>query len=192
MITVMRYGRHHKEEVRGRIVASTAALLRQKGLDAVAIPKLMKEVGLTHGGFYAHFKNRDELIAEAVLHAGNETANGMFARASDVEELVRGYLSKEHLDTPQGGCVVAALGTEGAKQRTAVARAFNQVAEGLLRLVDARLTSGTRATKEEETLSDEAIRITSLIVGSLVLGRLVKEKTLRARILQVARAAALA
>jgi TetR/AcrR family transcriptional regulator, transcriptional repressor for nem operon len=189
----MRYSEHHKDEVRRRIIASTAALLRKTGLDAVAIPKLMKEVGLTHGGFYAHFKNRAELVAEAVGYAGDETAKGTFARAKDLEELVTGYLSQGHLDNPQGGCVVAALGTEGAKQRSTIARAFSHVAEGLLHLVDEKLPKSKRKmfAAEPSQVSDEAIRITALMVGSLVLGRLVKEKKLRDRILHVAQTAAL-
>ncbi len=69
----MRYPDGHKEEVRASIVASAARTLRKKGLAGLSIPALMKEAGLTHGGFYLHFHNRDELVAEAVMAAAEGT-----------------------------------------------------------------------------------------------------------------------
>ena len=66
MMHIMRYPEGHKEPVRARIVQAAAFALRAKGLDGVSIPALMKNVGLTHGTFYAHFENRDALVAKAV------------------------------------------------------------------------------------------------------------------------------
>jgi len=70
----MRYPQGHKEEVRAGIVEAASRALRRDGLAGVSVPALMKEAGLTHGGFYGHFKNRDELVAEAVLAAAEATA----------------------------------------------------------------------------------------------------------------------
>src|SRR5688572_5057142 len=72
----MRYPAGHNDAIRAKIIETASRVLRREGLDAVSIPKLMKAAGLTHGGFYVHFEDRDELVAEAVAHAAND---GVFA-----------------------------------------------------------------------------------------------------------------
>ena len=69
----MRYPDGHKEQVRAQIVRTAARALRELGLEGISIPALMKKAGLTHGGFYVHFKDRDDLVAAAVEHAAAET-----------------------------------------------------------------------------------------------------------------------
>lgn len=86
MMTIMRCPDGHKEAVREQIVRVTAEALRRHGLSGVSIPALMKSAGLTHGGFYAHFATRDELVAEAIRAAASDTSRGTFA------EVARGLL----------------------------------------------------------------------------------------------------
>lgn len=177
----MRYSEDHKDGVRAKIVAAASRALRQSGLDGVSIPALMKRVGLTHGGFYAHFSDRDELVAEAVRHAGLETSARVFEAAPDLEAALAAYVSASHVDHPEQGCVVAALGAEAPRQRTPVRRAFGLAAAGLLRLVQEKLDSRAKVP------TDEALEIASRMVGAVVLARLLDDQRLITRLLAVAR-----
>jgi TetR/AcrR family transcriptional repressor of nem operon len=147
----------------------------------------MKSVGLTHGGFYAHFKSRDELVAVAIRTAGAETADRVFAEAHSLDETLRAYLSMGHLEHPATGCAVAALGGEGARQALSVRRALAHVAKSLLGLVERKLHPRRRARE----VSDEALRLAATMVGAVVLGRLVEDRALAERILRAAHQSAL-
>jgi TetR/AcrR family transcriptional regulator, transcriptional repressor for nem operon len=180
----MRYPEGHKETVRATIVKSAARALRREGLAGVSIPALMKKAGLTHGGFYSHFESRDELVAEAVLCAAEETREAVLSReAGDIDATLARYLSIEHAQHPEQGCVLAALGTEGRKQPTPVRRAFARAARGFVSLVSDKLT----ARCDADAPTDEALRLAAQMVGAVVLARLVDDKPLAERILSAAR-----
>jgi len=179
----MRYPEHQKAETRQRIVHSAASALRSEGLDGISVPGLMKRAGLTHGGFYSHFKNREHLVAEAVLAAAHETSKRVFQGAESLDALKARYLSREHALHPEGGCVIAALGTEGRRQSEIVRHAFSVAASGLVKLVDQASPQG----QDGDTPSDEALRTTSLMLGAVILARLVEDETLAARVLEVCR-----
>jgi TetR/AcrR family transcriptional repressor of nem operon len=184
MMIVMRYPDSHKAEMRERIVRAAATALRRGGLSGVSIPALMKQAGLTHGGFYGYFRDRDELVAEAVASAALDTAKGAFGDRVALEETLERYLSEGHVTHPEQGCVVAALGSEGGRQAKPVRRAFAEVARGLLGLVDTKLGgSGT-----PRSVSDDALRLAATMVGAVVLARLVDDDSLARRILRAARA----
>ena len=176
----MRYPDGHNETVRTRIVEAASRALRRDGIDAVSIPKLMKLVGLTHGGFYVHFRDRDELVAEAIAHTQTDSA-----LASDVpaSEAFGRYLSMGHVRHPEVGCVIAALGVEGARQHGPVRRAFAEAATRLLRGVERRL----HPKSGDGALSDEALATASRIVGAVVLARLVQDEALADRLLESAK-----
>jgi TetR/AcrR family transcriptional repressor of nem operon len=184
MMLIMRYPESHKADVRARIVRAAAAALRRGGLSGVSIPALMKRAGLTHGGFYGHFRDRDRLVAEAIVSAAMDTATGVFADELSLEQALRRYLSEEHVAHPEQGCVVAALGSEGAHQPAPIRRAFAEVARGLIGLVEKKLHPG----KPARTPGDDALRLTSAMVGAVLLARLVDDQTLAERILRAARA----
>jgi TetR/AcrR family transcriptional regulator, transcriptional repressor for nem operon len=180
----MRYPEGHKEAVRATIVKNAARALRHAGLAGVSIPVLMKQAGLTHGGFYAHFKNRDELVAAAVLSAADETGEALFSKdAGDLAATLRAYLSKEHVAHPERGCVLAALGTEGRQQSAPVRRAFAHAARGFIRLVSQKL----EAVSPDAERSDDALRLAAQMIGSILLARLVDDPALAGRILNAAR-----
>ena len=180
----MRYPDGHKEEVRASIVANAARALRRDGLAAVSIPALMKKAGLTHGGFYVHFENRDQLVAEAVLAAAEATGRSVLSEeAGDLEATLRRYLSKEHVGHPEEGCVLAALGTEGRSHPGPVREAFAKAARGFLDFIDPKVRKkGARTTPADETLA-----LASQMVGAIVLARLVDDEELSARILAAVR-----
>lgn len=177
----MRYPEGHKEEMRARIVGAAATMLRKHGLDGVSVPALMKRVGLTHGGFYGHFRDRDALVAEAVRHAASQTTE-VFTRG-DLSEVLATYLSEGHVDHPERGCVVAALGTEAERQHAPVRRAFADAARGLLGLVS-RSVDGPCA----DAPSPRALRTAATMVGAVMLARLVNDPALSRQILDAARA----
>jgi TetR/AcrR family transcriptional repressor of nem operon len=176
----MRYPDGHSESVRARIVEAASRALRRDGLEAVSIPKLMKLVGLTHGGFYVHFRDRDELVAEAVAYCAKDSA--ILSDAPAAQAFAR-YLSQDHVRHPELGCVIAALGIEGARQRGPVRRAFAEAATRLLRGVERRL----HPKRGEDALSDEALATASRIVGAVVLARLVQDEALANRLLESAK-----
>lgn len=182
MMVIMRYPESHKKQVRARIVGEAAWALRQHGLEGVSIPKLMKKVGLTHGGFYAHFEDRDELVAEAVGAAAKETAESVFGEHR-LEQTIARYLSPEHLEHPEAGCVLAALGPEGVRAGTKVRQAFAQAARGFLELTQQKVDPKAKPG----TLSDEALVRAATLIGAVVLGRLVRDPRLAARVLGAAR-----
>lgn len=182
MTNDMRYPEGHKTAVRERIVAATARALRQHGLAGVSIPALMREAGLTHGGFYSHFRDRDELVAEAVRAAASHTAEGVFGETLSLEETLARYLSTGHVDHPEEGCVLAALGADAPRQSLPVRAAFAEIARGFLRLAEQKVHPDGPSTKP----TDEALAHAATMIGAVVLARLVDDKRLSARILAAA------
>ncbi|HSY24272.1 MAG TPA: TetR family transcriptional regulator [Polyangiaceae bacterium] len=176
----MRYPEGHNEEVRARIVDAASRAMRREGLDAVSIPKIMKAAGLTHGAFYGHFKDRDDLVAAAILHAASESA---FSEEATAEGAFAKYLSTDHLHHPEFGCVIAALAFDGARQQGRVRRTFAEVARRFLRRVNAKIHPKIKSDR----VSDDALARASQVVGAVVLARLVEDEELAERILAVAR-----
>lgn len=182
----MRYPDGHKEAVRARIVRAASAALRRYGLEAVSIPALMKRAGLTHGGFYAHFKDRDELVAAAVRAAADDTGAGALAPERTLAEALTRYLSMGHVEHPAEGCVLAALGPDGARQRAPVRRAFAEIARGFVDRIDAKLHPDRARARP----SDAALVQAATMVGAVVFARLLDDPALAERMLAAARAAA--
>lgn len=183
MMLIMRYQEGHKTEVRTRIVRAASKALRSHGLAGVSIPALMKRAGLTHGGFYAHFKDRDELVAEAVTAASRETAKQVFADDRQIDDVLSLYLSRAHLDRPSGGCVLAALGADAPRQPLPVRHAFGVAARGMLQLLEKKL----HPARPHPQFSDDTLACASMMIGAVVLGRLVEDPALADRVLAAAR-----
>ena len=180
----MRYPAGHKEAVRAEIVESAARALRRDGLAGVSIPALMKKAGLTHGGFYVHFTNRDELVAAAVLAAAESTGKSVLSeQAGDMRDTLDAYLSNEHVKHPERGCVLASLGTEGRRQSAPVKRAFAQAARGFIRLLERK----AHIASPPEHVSDDTLALASQMIGAVVLARLVDDEGLALRILKAAK-----
>jgi TetR/AcrR family transcriptional repressor of nem operon len=184
----MRYPDTHKAEVKEKIVRAAARLFRRDGLEAVSIPSLMKEVGLTHGGFYNHFEDRDALVAEALLAAAHDGAVADESRS--FEATVRDYLSEAHAQHPELGCVLAALGSDAVRQGKGVRRTFAEVARGFFSRIEAKRLGATRAGRRTSP-TDETLAVGAQLVGAVLLARLVDDPELAKRILAVARKEAL-
>lgn len=184
MMTVMRYAEGHKQAVRERILKTAAKELRRNGLSGIGIPALMKAAGLTHGAFYSHFPNRDALVAEAIRTAAAASADETLGETHALEQSLALYLSPEHLQHPELGCVLAALGGEGARQSAPIRSAFAAAARGLLAAIDRKL----KPREPSLAPSDAALQLAAAMVGSVVLARLVDDPNLAQRLLTAARA----
>lgn len=190
MMPVMRYAEGHKQAVRERILRAAAAALRRQGLSGIGIPALMQQAGLTHGAFYSHFQSRDALVAEAIRTAAAASAEGPLAEERSLEQSLAIYLSPEHVAHPEQGCVIAALGGEGARQPASVRAAFAAAARGLLGVIDRKLHPRPLATAPcgdepgDATPSDAALQLVSAMVGAVLLARLVDDPVLSRRLLE--------
>jgi TetR/AcrR family transcriptional regulator, transcriptional repressor for nem operon len=122
----MRYEPEHKTRTRDRIVRNAARKLRAEGLSGPGVASVMKASGLTVGGFYKHFRSKDELLAEAIAQGFSESHEKIRSSLQNVrpderwKEIVRWYLSTEHCDRPDFGCPVAALAPEMARANSSV------------------------------------------------------------------------
>jgi TetR/AcrR family transcriptional repressor of nem operon len=154
-----------------RILDTAARAIRRAGFQGVGVADIMKEAGLTHGGFYAHFTSRDALLAEALAHAGQQSAEriakGNATReargASPFRALIEGYLSERHLSGTENGCAVAALASEMPRQSPDVRAAAAQRVRSLVTLVQRSLPTGAAP--------GSAAAIASQMVGALQLAR---------------------
>lgn len=128
----MRYEPEHKGRTRERIVRNAARKLRGEGLSGPGVAGVMKASGLTVGGFYKHFRSKDELLAEAIAQAFSDSEK-LYSSVQTVpredrwKELVRLYLSPEHCDAPETGCPVAALAPEIARAKLTVRKRVSGV-----------------------------------------------------------------
>ena len=186
-ISRMRYPAEHKEETRERIVHAAARRFRRAGAGA-GIAQLMKSLKMTHGGFYRHFKSKDDLL-EAALNKGFEEMQARMAAAiaratpgRELATLIETYLSDEHCADAAGGCPVAALASEIARQPRAVRAAFERATQRATATM-ARYMSG----ETEEQRRRAAGVLISGMSGTLSVARAVANEDLRRRILSAAR-----
>src|ERR1700693_5157446 len=126
----MRYSREHKLATHARIVKKASVRLREKGAHGIGVADLMKDAGLTHGGFYAHFDSREALVIEAFAHAmersidrGRKLAE-QTAPHKRLAAIVDSYLPPVHRDDPGHGCAIPTLGAEIARESPRTRKAF--------------------------------------------------------------------
>src|SRR5882672_12290486 len=131
----MRYSSEHKAQNHEKILSVAARSFREHGGDTSGIGTVMKKVGLKKGGFYRHFKSKDDLFIEAVARALDETGRGMVEVAKSAPEgqalraIIERYLSTGHANSPGMGCVLAALGPELTRKPLSVRKRIEAVRE---------------------------------------------------------------
>jgi len=131
----MRYSREHKANTHDKILSVAARSFRERGGDISGIGTVMKKVGLKKGGFYRHFKSKDDLFVEAVARALDETGSAMVEVAKSAPEgqalrvIIERYLSVGHANSPGSGCVRATLGPELARKPIAVRKRIELLLE---------------------------------------------------------------
>lgn len=189
----MRYSKEHKAETRQQILIQATRRFLQGGVEGTGIAGLMAEAGLTHGGFYAHFANKDELIAASIATGFQHTrailvreaASWQAAGKSGLEGVIRLYLSPRHRDLRAKGCIAAMLSPEIARLPKLARASFTDELNALLQLIADLLPAtaeGKRIGKAQRR--DRATDILTGMMGSLQLACAVSDHTLSDRLLR--------
>lgn len=163
-----------------RIVKAASRRIRRDGIDHIGVADLMKQAGMTHGGFYRHFDSRDELVAEAVAEAlaqGSRRAKASteLDRPAALAAIIDGYLSRLHRDKPETGCAVAALPTDIARADPRARAAYSLQVRSYIEVL-------TEVTPDRNV--DQAHLILGALVGALLLARAVDDRGLSNEILE--------
>jgi len=175
----MPYSPKHKQATRERIVNSARRLFNRKGFSEVTIDEIMKHAGLTRGGFYKHFNNKEQLYALAIRqflcldepedwqrkHVDLCAGGPALARM-----IVNAYLSREHLDDRDGSCPLVALPSDVARGGKAVKAAFRQVLNRVIEVFAANLT--------EPEARQRSLALVAMCVGAMVVARAVDDPKL--------------
>jgi TetR/AcrR family transcriptional repressor of nem operon len=182
----MGHSRADKMKTHKRIVKIASRRFREKGLAGVGIADLMKEAGLTVGGFYKHFDSRDALVAEAVSSAFGAWKRQVDAAASggppvSYAKLIDDYLNEAHRDDPGTGCAFSALAEEIARSdKRTRALASEQIRNDIQLLADLL----PRKDKNKAAARSKAILTFSALVGAMALARAVSDEALSREILK--------
>lgn len=182
----MKVTREQAAANRERIIEVAGKLFRENGFDGIGVADLMQAAGLTHGGFYGHFKSKDDLAAQACSRAMARAlekwaALARLPRGDARAEIVKQYLTESHCDGPGNGCLFAALGSDVGRQGRAIRRAFRKGLESQVDVLGKVAPSRSRAAKRKQALADMA-----QMVGAMVLARAVDDRTLAKEILDAA------
>ena len=172
-----------------RILDIAAARIRRDGIGSLSVAELMKEAGLTHGGFYRHFDSREQLVAEATQRALSQgsawtIASGKLGGQRGYTALVDGYLSPWHRDHPESGCGVAGVAADAARAGGPARGSYTrQVKECLAVIADLTGNPDRQAGKREAVLT------LSALVGAISMARAVDDPDLSEQIMTNAAAA---
>ncbi|MGJ5132077.1 TetR/AcrR family transcriptional regulator [Bradyrhizobium oligotrophicum] len=189
----MRYSPEHKAETHARIVRKASVRLRERGAHGVGVADLMKEAGLTHGGFYAHFDSREALVVEAFGYAIDRSIEhwrkllDQLPPQKRLSAIVDGYLSAGHRDDVGHGCAVPALGAEIARESAKTRKAFAAKLEELIDLFAEYIVDVPAKAARKR-----ASAMLATLAGTLVMARLVGSGELSDDILNSGREVALA
>jgi TetR/AcrR family transcriptional repressor of nem operon len=188
----MRYSREHKQETHAKIVKKAAVLLREKGAHGIGVADLMKEAGLTHGGFYAHFESREALVIEAFAYAMDRSTERWRKIAEQtppdkrLATIIQTYLTPVHRDDPGHGCAVPALGGEIARESPRTRKAFAAKLEAMIDMVADQIPDVTRKAARKQAMATIAT-----MMGTLVLARVAGNGEFSDEILDAGREAVL-
>ena len=189
----MRYSKEHKQETHARIVKKASVRLREKGAHGIGVADLMKEAGLTHGGFYAHFDSREALVIEAFGYAMDRASEHWRNMTAEIPQekrlaaIVDAYVSAAHRDDPGRGCAVPTLGAEIARESAKTRKAFAAKLDQMIDLVADQIPDVPRKTARRLAMGTMAT-----MMGALVMSRVAGSGELSDEILASGREAALA
>ncbi len=185
----MRYSAEHKAETHARLLRAAASQMRSDGMDGVSVAEIMRGAGLTHGGFYAHFSCKDDLIAQAVTQMFTDNASRVrrwlddVPQAARLDEFITRYLSPIHRDRPDRGCPLTTIAADIQRQSAAARRAFDAGAAGTFGRMEAMLPEDAGADR-----AGLARSILSEMAGAVALSRAVSDRAQSDRLLAAARA----
>jgi TetR/AcrR family transcriptional repressor of nem operon len=180
----MGHSRAEKAKTHKHIVSIASKKFREEGLAGVGIAELMREAGLTVGGFYKHFDSRDDLVAEAVGSAFGNWKRRVDAAASggppvSYEKLIGNYLTEAHRDNPGTGCAYSALAPEIARSDKKIRAVTSEQVRN-----DIQLIAGLLPDQDQRTARSKAIVTFSALVGAMSLARAVSDEELSREILK--------
>ena len=173
----MRYPRNHKEATRRRILDAASQAFREKGVAETGVDEVMRRAGLTHGGFYAHFRDKTELIAEACAAAFDaavpnlERIAAASTPAARARLLIDSYLGARHRDNRGSGCLVVAVGADMIRLRGAARTGY---ARGFAQHLD-RLAEALRLHPDPKLNRERVTQLMSSLVGALLFARAVDD-----------------
>jgi len=179
----MRYSSDHKAQTHQRIIKEASVRFRRDGIGATGLQPLMRALDLTHGGFYAHFKSKGELVEKALQVAAAEMdthCEMLFSQDKPVRAFIDSYLSKWHVTSPHQGCPLPTMCSE-LGQRGLPSATTDTV-------IEARLKQVEKALGESPDAQDQSIVTLATLVGALVLSRSAENQALAQKILDVTRA----
>jgi len=188
----MRYSKEHKQETHSRIVKKASVRLREKGAHGIGVADLMKEAGLTHGGFYAHFDSREALVIEAFTYASSRSRDYWRKIAEQTPPdkrlalVVDTYLNPAHRDDPGHGCAIASLGADIARESLKTRKAFSTELEHMIDLIADQIAGVPRKAARKQATATLAT-----IMGALVMARIAGTGELSDEIMSAGREAAL-
>lgn len=170
----MRYDKEHKERTRQRLLTEAAAAIRAEGPDQIGVSALMSRLGLTHGGFYAHFKSKDDLVQQAI-DKSFEQSRGQLVEAIEGQSPSEGligyidaYLSTAHVAHPESGCPLPALSADISRMAGPARARHAQGASGVERLFAAALEKMGIPPAEAPAMATSAL---AEMVGAVLLAR---------------------
>ena len=173
----MRYPRAHKEATRRRILDAAGQAFRERGVAETGVDEVMRRAGLTHGGFYAHFRDKTELIAEACAAAFDaavpnlERIAAAATPAARARMLIDSYLGARHRDNRGSGCLVVAVGADMVRLRGAARTGY---ARGFAQHLD-RLAGALRLSADSKVNRERVTQLMSSLVGALLFARAVDD-----------------
>jgi TetR/AcrR family transcriptional regulator, transcriptional repressor for nem operon len=188
----MRYSKEHKLETHARIVRKASVRLREKGAHGIGVADLMKDAGLTHGGFYAHFDSREALVIEAFTHAMDRSTEHWrkMAEQTPAEKrfsaIVNSYLTSLHRDNLGSGCTIPALGGEIARESSRTRRAFSGRLQQMIDMLARQIPDVPRKAARKR-----ATAAIATMMGTLVMARIAGTGSFSDEILDAGRAALL-
>lgn len=188
----MRYSREHKQETHDRIVRKASVRLREKGAHGIGVADLMKEAGLTHGGFYAHFDSREALVIEAFGYAMDRSMEHWRKITDEVSPekrlalIAEAYLSALHRDNPGHGCSIPALGAEIARESPKTRKAFAGKLDEMIELLAEYIPNLPRKAARKQ-----AIATLATMAGTMLLARIAGSSELSDEVLKAGRDVAL-
>ncbi len=180
----MRYRPEHKAEVRQKIVKDASRRVRAEGMSGAAVAAVMRDTGLTHGGFYKHFGSKDELVMESLGEAFRDIADKLVRAAQQSHSeaawkaIVKSYLSLEYCDHPERGCPLTALAPELARvDETMRSQVLAQLVKYRDRMVP--FMPGRRTADKERAF----FVIFSAMAGAVEIARMLPERAAQEKVL---------
>ena len=184
----MRYSAQHKARTHARLLKRATEQFRNQGLQGTGIAKLMGQMGLTHGGFYAHFENKSALVATATAKMFDESVDHMRLAAEgapkgkELAAIVSSYLSEQHRDHPDQGCLLPVLAAEISRQPLSVRQAYTQGFNEQIKKLAVYMPG-----KNLDQQCEQARLLISGMAGSMMMARAVSDGDLSDKILAQAR-----